>query len=85
MPSKNPCHLCNCGMDLKSKQPNTGAIGREFCRVKGRLGCPLPRASESTPFAADSERALCEGEMKKYPFKMTEAKERRGSLRKQRP
>lgn len=69
-------------MDLKSKPPGTGATGREFCRVKGRLGCLLPRESESTPFAADPERALCEGKMKKYPFIMTEAKERRSSLQK---
>lgn len=33
-------------------------------------------------FAADPERALCAGKMKKYSFRMTEAKERTGSLQK---
>ena len=39
--------------------------GSWFCRVKGRLGCLIPRESKSTPFTAASQGTLYEDEMKK--------------------
>lgn len=81
MPPKGPHHSCSCSTDLRSRPPDAGATGRGFWGVvgRGRPGCLLPRESERAHFAADPERV---GEMKRYPFRMTEAEEKRGSLQK---
>lgn len=63
--------------------PDGRAIGSYSVGPKEALVSQLLLGkSKSTSFAADPQRTLCEDQIKKYPFTVTEATERRSSVHK---